>query len=113
MNEIPPRIQDRFDEIDRRLAAVEIDVKTRADGPMMASEIGLLRTSIRELKQEYAEEVRRAKDAAQAAVVTANNIANDVIRSGRMENLKLIGIVVGAFVTISGIVLTAILTGKI
>lgn len=37
----------------------------------------------------------------------------DVIRSGRTENLKLIGIVVGAFTTIGGIVIGLAKTGQL
>lgn len=37
----------------------------------------------------------------------------DVIRSGRVENLKLVGIVVGAFTTIGGVVIGLAKTGQL
>lgn len=112
-DDIPGRLVDRFEEIDRRLLNVETDVKTRADAGVVVRELETLRDSIRTLKSEYADDVRKARDAAAAAVLTANQIANDVIRAGRSENLKLIGIVIGAFTTICGGIIAAVATGKI
>lgn len=108
-----PRLEERFREIDRRLGAVEIDVKTRADAGAVVRELEYLREELRELQREAADRLARAEQLARDAERTANTTANDVIRAGRAENLKLIGIVTGAFTAIAGAIITLFATGKV
>lgn len=119
-----PRLDDRFRDVDRQLAALEHDVRViapvagqvagiEADVDGLQRALGEIRVDLRDLQRESAAAIRRAESAAIEAGRRADTNANDVIRSGRIENLKLIGIVIGAFATIIGIVLTAYLTGKL
>lgn len=120
----PHRLHDRFEEVDRRLAALERDVRVvlpvagqvaHAEAAAIAVERELedVRAELRAVERAAADEVRRAVDAARLAADNANATANDVIRSGRTENLKLIGIVVGSFTTLAGSIITLVATGKI
>ncbi len=119
-----PRLDDRFREVDRQLGELQHDVRVLAPvvgqvGGLEADVEGVFRAlsevrgDLRELQRESAEAVRRAEKAAAAAVQRADSTANEVIRSGRAENLKLIGLVLGSFTTVIGLIATAILTGKI
>ena len=109
----PGRIADRFNAIDRRLADVEIDVKTRADAGAVIRELENLREELRELQHEAANRLAAAEQLARDAERTANNTANDVIRAGRAENLKLIGIVTGAFTALATAIIGLFATGRV
>lgn len=119
-----PRLDDRFREVDRQLSELQHDVRVLAPvvgqvGGLEADVEGVFRAlsevrgDLRDLQRESAAAVRRAEKAAAAAVQRADSTANDVIRSGRAENLKLIALVLGSFTTVIGLIVTAILTGKI
>lgn len=118
------RLSDRFADLDRRLADLELDV--RAFGPAVGQaataiagvdelehELKLVRAELVLVERAAAKEVKDAQTAARTAIDAANTTANDVIRSGRSENLKLIGIVVGAFSSVVMAVLALLATGRL
>ena len=79
----------------------------------LESELRAVRAELVGVERAAAAEVAAATSAALAAVAAADKTANDVIRSGRTENLKLIGIVVGSFTTIATALLTLVATGRL
>ncbi len=103
----------KLDEIDRALLRVETLAATKADGAGVAREIEGIRTDIRQTREDVMTELRRMNDATTAAVQRADNTANDVIRSGRSETLKLIIACMTAFAVLLGGVLTAYATGRL
>ena len=103
----------RLDEIDRALVRVETVASTKADGAAMVREIESVRNEIRVIRGEVMTELRRMTDATAAAVLRADNTANDVIRSGRSETLKLIVAAMTAFAVLFGGVILAYASGRI
>ncbi len=103
----------RLDEIDRALVRVEVVVSTKADGASTVREIEAVRAEIRLIRGEVMAELRRMTDATTAAVLRADNTANEVIRSGRSETLKLIVAAMTAFAVLFGGVVLAYASGRI
>jgi hypothetical protein len=109
-------MKDRFDAVQRDLDRLAYDVRVFAP---VAGQIGAVEATVgdlerslttvigdvRDLARESARAVQDAKDRAAAAERVANDLANDVIRTGRAENLKLIGVVLGSFTTIATAIL--------
>jgi hypothetical protein len=86
-----PALKYRFREIDRRLSNVELDSRTRADGATVVREIQEIRKEIKEVEKL----ARGVKDHTDESI-------NDMIRSGRAENLKLIAYTLLGFATVIG-----------
>jgi hypothetical protein len=103
----------RLDDIDRALVRVETMASVKADGATVAREIEVIRTDIRTVRGEVMNELGKMREATAAAVLRADNTANDVIRSGRSETLKLIIAAMTAFAVLLGGVVLAYASGRI
>ena len=118
------RFEERVRALDKALERLEYDIRVlmpltgqigglEADVDAVERELANLRLDLVTLRNEALAAAQAAATAAQVAKDTANTTANEVIRSGRTENLKLIGIIVGAFTTIAGTIITLYATGKL
>lgn len=102
---MPDTLRDlsrRMDEVDRQLERVENVVGTKADGSAVVRELDWIRGELKSIRTETA-----------AAILRADSTANDVIRSGRSETMKLLLASMTAFATLLGLVVAAYATGKI
>lgn len=103
----------RLDAIDKSIERVEDFAATKADGAAMVRELESVRAGLRQAREDVMIELRDMRAVTAAAVVRADATANDVIRSGRTETLKLIVAALTAFAVLLGGVVLAYATGKI
>lgn len=113
---MPDTIRDlstRLDSLDRHIGRVETMAMGKADGVQMVRELDLLRAELRELQTDTMAALREMRSETAAAVVRADSTANDVIRSGRSETMRLMLAAMTAFATLLGGVVIAYATGKL
>lgn len=107
------RVAWTLDEVDKRLERLSIRVDTKADGAATVRELQSIRDELGKARAEGMAMLDGMKKDTSAAVLRADATANDVIRSGRSETLKLLVAAMTAFAVLVGAVVAAVATGRV
>lgn len=102
-----------LDAIDKRLERLSDRLDTKADGAATVRELQSIRAELSAARAEGMVMLDNMKKDLSAAVLRSDATANDVIRSGRSETLKLLVAAMTAFAILVGAVVAAVATGKV
>lgn len=115
-------MNEKFRAVERDIARIEGEVRTlmplvgqigvvQADVEAIEANLSALRQDLRDYHAEAKASIAKAEQVARDAEKAAASTATEVLRSGRSEMVKFIGILVGAFATIAVAIIGAYARG--